>query len=780
MYKKIEFNDILSEIVTTREINNNKNISFVFLTPENAEDFLNFVWTSLQYTIPLSNEIQVCKEYDNLKDTTVFTVSLTNEQIITLESTIQNAWQKYIFIGKLPKEIKKEINKLNIVDYSENTIEYLIKDGKISNSPWTVYSRIPAEELYQYRLLKPTVHPLYLPAPAYDEDHKIHLSFDQSKLKEAQDIILPLLEHRGVHNFKLIHSENTQYRNVLGKELTIYLQFNNNCAPENDPQFWISLFNDLENGLASKNIGKNPLFTAQGDQLFPGSKGYIYYRYPNNILNRYIKASDLNLHGFTRNEASYLSDDRFFEEVFKGLTLHNANLDILTTKATIKKMEEFTLKFSEEKTDQIIERYTNNIINASGIFFGEDEKGINKLKVNKKGLTKNQFEFHSCEIVARIFKSAFSFEFSEDYKRVYELTEQDIINLNDSTELLRQFISSCLLEAAKEVSTLQKTFFGDKKDIPIGNIVPILYHHFFLPGVRIAKEMRAMDANVPNQEITEAIVTELNKNRKEFIDKIVKCNFRDKTIQQIDHDFPQYIIEESKLNYAIRKYQQVSTSDTLLVEDIKEPIIDSNETIITLVDSELEIKKISNVDNIPIQVSQEITDQNHLNDQIPESSVKQASEINVLPINEVEQIRAKRKIAFSAGKFGIFESAVPIGSNEEKEPLSPRQNAINELTKYLNKDKFRGFLNPIDAAKKRFAEAMLNKINSLASEQKKQLEQPFSWLVEQYKEEIKSEQGYKVRGWSAGVPVGRLKSDLDQLISDIKDYETKVVTSKKI
>lgn len=428
---------------------------------------------------------------------------------------------------------KMHSGKLNHLQHHQKTelsqktaIEYNVTLGIPKKDAWDVYARQPIS--------------------CYSQKYKVHFSFDQEKLELAKKLILTILKKHGVHFFKLIHSKtihkkNIRYANVNSKELTIYLQFGNRFAPENEPRFWLNVFNELESTFQKNGIDPNPI-KPQADIPFAGSLGYIFYRAPYNIIDRYIMASSLNQSGFTRIEASSLTDDRTFQNKFNHYRLHED--------------ENFIQPFSHDhhlKKQRAAKKYQLNKINEYEIKKIEYlyKKDILSAKLAFFGIENNSYTH-----IAQLFEIALGINFSIDKSNLmYEIAKP-----------LEVYIATCLREAAEAVATLWTGFFGKKTAVSVGNIAPIIYHYFLFPALKLAKEMSAL----PYSQMVKVIMEEIKKDRDKFIAELIKCSFRlrnTQTMRQIEHDMPQYIdrINEEQIVSAHQHYKEFKkTSFTLI------------------------------------------------------------------------------------------------------------------------------------------------------------------------------------------------------------------------
>lgn len=407
----------------------------------------------------------------------------------------------------------------------EENKSYIVKLGTEFNSDWDV-------------------HDLHVSAgePTIDDSTKVHLSFDPSKLETAKKDIIDILEKKHkLHSFKIIHSPVSD-GNPTGKEVTIYLQIYNDFksgAPEKDPNFWINLFNELENAL--EKIGPNPDFKPQGDKLFPGSKHFIYYRNPENIIKHYIAADDLAGAGFTSTEAADLCPPGHdpIQNFFKEKRLHAGQevKQAATPSATQDRKLTLELKFPTnlaQLQQKVMDNFRNNMTKDSSehVFFGDPDY----LKQEK---------IQPFENFAQKLKSAFGYygEMNKFLKSV----------LNEAAGYVAK-ANICLSASGIELPRLDKLGTIDKtgKMITMGNIIPAVYRHFFNPI--LAEWIK--DPNKPFEDIVD---------KQALIQEIFKCAFRDPKVKQIKLDSPQYYsnLTDNELNQV---FKQLAPAERLKTE----------------------------------------------------------------------------------------------------------------------------------------------------------------------------------------------------------------------
>lgn len=381
-----------------------------------------------------------------------------------------------------------------------------------------------------------------LGAPRYSDAFKVHVSLDQSKIKIASEIILGILTENKVHHFKLMH-EPCQERNAMGKEVVIYLQIkhdNEKDVPEeNNPTFWIDLFNKLENALLKEGIEPNQ-FRAQGDKLFPGSHGFISYRNSENILKRYITADDLAKAGFTSGEACNLCPpghdiiENFFRDDKRRQLILHVGQEIKKEESAPKNVNHdrtliVPLKFPNDlaqQKEELMKIYRLNVSrpNDNGyVFFGNPDPKQNPSRDLRKDI--------KFELFDHIFQVVF---YDRQGLRV------DLSEYKKISDPLKDFLDGCLLEAAEYVVKAKTCLnasnipLPDMKEI---SIIPAIYNKFFTPI--IAKWIDAVTdaAFTADFFMRQATFTIKEKDpflcaistidRNAFIREIFKCTFRD-------------------------------------------------------------------------------------------------------------------------------------------------------------------------------------------------------------------------------------------------------------
>ena len=135
---------------------------------------------------------------------------------------------------------------------------------------------------------------------------KFHISIHRSQenLKNAFDIVLPILFKHGIHCFKFTNVNNTtsfeEGSNANGKEFCVYFQ-----ADKIDIMDQVA--KEIEAGLETGDIAQGR--PSQGDILIPESQ-YIYYREDKNIFGDYVGADTLKFLMFTAFESAALSPSK--------------------------------------------------------------------------------------------------------------------------------------------------------------------------------------------------------------------------------------------------------------------------------------------------------------------------------------------------------------------------------------------------------------------------------------------------------------------------------------
>ncbi len=151
--------------------------------------------------------------------------------------------------------------------------------------------------------------------------YKTHITIHRDDLEKAKPLVVAFLQQKKVHGFKVVISQDEVLGNVRGKEVVIYMHRhtqNDVAEYETQSQYWIDLLTELEGLLLRNQI--RPGVVGAGLSMYPGSKGYVYYRDSHNIFNRYVSIDDQVSVGFTNEEAKHISPPRLLEwHGLKGL-----------------------------------------------------------------------------------------------------------------------------------------------------------------------------------------------------------------------------------------------------------------------------------------------------------------------------------------------------------------------------------------------------------------------------------------------------------------------------
>jgi hypothetical protein len=398
-----------------------------------------------------------------------------------------------------------------------------------------------------------------------DTTAKVHISIDQTnaaKYEQACTTIANILTEKKICLFKILW-QSIRDSNIQGKEVTIYMMRNPPTqipAPEENATFWIDLFSKIENELIKLGIKPNSVHTP-GDRVFPGSKGYIFYRDPYNILQRYVASSALIWTGFTAEEAYRIGNDVLFSEWLTGKQLHS-------DKTELKEQELKALKEQELKEDEFV-------ISVDP----KDLKRISKKMVQDyfNGLNKtndSSIPFAGCEV----FLGSRSCTGPNDGRQenfaelepyilhMFKLTPSKLLPQEDSEDFFMEEgglqkvlhedfkLFSDALELAAEVSAVIFIYFKNENNYP-GNITPIIYYHLFLPY------MSELIRTGQRPNLTSII------EDNQLVVNIIKASFRKPTIgsgenftfAQIFHEAPVYIcsLSDRKLDYLIPKALKV-------------------------------------------------------------------------------------------------------------------------------------------------------------------------------------------------------------------------------
>lgn len=339
--------------------------------------------------------------------------------------------------------------------------------------------------------------------------NKVHISIqhDISTLKKAQDLILPLLAKHEICCFKT-QNANLFYshENLDGKEFCIYMQVLDKNSQESTPEFWIDLLNEIETTLEKNDIPMHPK-GALGDLLFPGSKGYVYFRNPQNISGNYIAAALLMNTGFTRKEACEISTNDFFH----GYSLSNGDLNWIGHEAFTSRRFELPNGFGEvdnQLKQSILDSFHNQLT--------KNDRLLQLFVGSQKGYC---YTGNLCD-------QLFGTKLITDRKsKVFELASSGQLDLIKPFE---KYLDTAAEQLAKLSYILNHNgyCFDPQK---IGSILPALYFNFYMPLYRLN----------PYGEIT----TLNDSNEKKLIDEIIRCSLRDINKIAIGYELPQYIHE---------------------------------------------------------------------------------------------------------------------------------------------------------------------------------------------------------------------------------------------
>lgn len=386
-------------------------------------------------------------------------------------------------------------------------------------------------------------------AALISDKYKVHVSIDQSQLDRAAKIILPLFAKYKVHLFKMLPKHfGEEKRNLNGKELIICMQKNLENSPENDAAFWIKVLNELEDELVKANIKPNPIFKPQCDILFPGSIGYVYYRYTTNILGRYISADELSRAGFTNKEGQNLTANPKYERWFAGKFLHEER----NTPPVTNDQPRMTKNISRSPVDKvnvlakvnIITQYKNDIAASFSIFFGN--------RNDQAQISYAQNDKYQCEEITRLFKDAFGIKFSQDFIDQTNLTEVDVEGIQQQALPLKGILEHCLDTAADFVSKLQNNNNIKLNANQLGNITPAVYQYFFKPVMKDWKEQKKKNPTqgiAPNPHLIE---------RAKFVYALIECSIRDRSVNQLEHSQAHYIDGAEELAAEVNLRLQVN------------------------------------------------------------------------------------------------------------------------------------------------------------------------------------------------------------------------------
>ncbi len=400
----------------------------------------------------------------------------------------------------------KNNNKTATIVYDRNYVF-------LSSNPSVVYGTIPScasrSRWDRYDIIN----------QQHSYKYKVHVSLelDKTNFQQTKDLILSILLNHAVASFKFIALEDIKKPgNHLGKELVIYMQLDKASSNESNPDLWRKLFNELETGLQRINIVPNKTFKPQGDRLLLGSKGYIYFRNSYNLLDRYVSIDTLFGCNFTLSEAYNLSGDNKIETLYSMKTVpepkqNNTKKKVSAISASLynriiipaRHLQADDLKM---QSDQIYKIFKSDFMYDS-IFFGT---------VSSSEQHKEPFEN-----IAILFTFAMHGSVSENYK----ISASDRDKLREKTKKLAESYKNCLTIAATRIAIIKH--FLQLKEYRMGSIYPAVYWHFFKPIASVWKN----DPSVPFEKLV---------HKKQFIDEVIKCSFRDRAVNQLELENPKY------------------------------------------------------------------------------------------------------------------------------------------------------------------------------------------------------------------------------------------------
>ena len=381
---------------------------------------------------------------------------------------------------KLPKELSLKIGK---IDY---TIE---KSGF-----WNQFS---------YHLMPHQIDEFY--------GHKIQISLERTpeNIHKAYDILLPILTKHPVQVFKIAHLEQLQAgcgQNPDGKECII-------LVPEidKDPMPWLKMLQAIEDAFVENGVsaGSRPM----GDALLNGSRGYMYIRGKVNILGEYTSPILLQRAGFTREEAARVTDEHL--KFWGKLQLNPGG--VKESKHVI--ANENIRSVSNVDVTQAVDVEAVNAINAAyraqlkmaQLFVDLDTKTLKDQPITDKTAR---------QMVSGLFHH-------DRHERRSSVPPT----------LIAPLLEPLLEKSASLVAMIHQGLFaatGNKCEI--ASIVPVIYHEVCIPVIKYAIEHNQTD------EWMKRRLKKPSPYDQELVRLIVKASLRDKAVEQIHHDTPQYVL----------------------------------------------------------------------------------------------------------------------------------------------------------------------------------------------------------------------------------------------
>lgn len=380
---------------------------------------------------------------------------------------------------------------------------------------------------------------------------KFHISVqhDKETIERGLSIVLPILAKYAIQCFKIINPEkidSLRGSNADGKAITVYMQTHGDHSGEADPNHWIQLMNEIEESLHQRHIVPHPK-GAQGDLLFPGSRGFIYFRNPHNIGSRYCSAHLLKERGFTRKEACNISDGFFLSghSLCGDLAIEAAQEQGITFRLQLSKLLKHDVSTDTErieiKEQEILQQLESQIYSRTWGFrpYWYD---IFQLFL---GDFRYYDEYLNDDSSRLLLEHVFGFAFGSS--KIWKAVE-GFYTRGDSISRLSNVFAPYLVQASKKIAKIQCLLERAGYDMPkLNSIFPAIYFYFYSPlhaqfkliigehfkgDLPMIEKLRRVKHDLP-------ALSQVEINR--LIDEMILCSLRDPGKIAIDHEDPQYI-----------------------------------------------------------------------------------------------------------------------------------------------------------------------------------------------------------------------------------------------
>lgn len=508
--------ELLNTILTNGEANG---VSDIIFKPRHDKGETSFAYGNTKFFCKITEKNELAFSYFSEDEEDPF-----GEQVIPKEKI------NFIF-SKLQKRITEQSNleQGSISEEYKRYQEFSRAYGEKRGDNYTIQAD---SNWNMYKLDKERIH--------FSDTHKIHISINRNivDMAKAFDVIVPILTKYRICEFKILKEAAMDITgNPDGKEITVYIQKHLKDLSESDPKFWQeTIIPEIVKGLHDNGVkhGKPSL----GDIPLEGGGGYIYFRTPHNIVDKYVTAATFNHCGFTACEAATIGDDPFLELKMPSNpekpTHVYENIEISGRIPSQKQIELIHNSYLRDLT-KLIPSYAGlcPTLPIYNVCIGSVEPGY-----LQPGLayTMTRALFPNIDCNQKMSKF-FDYKLSEDFlkdalaesaKRTAQILQSLNINLETEKELELQCARKGTSESLK-VDVLQ-----------VGNIMPIVYHKWYVHFVGHCKRNNIEnDKDIQAQFDENPFITE--EAREKFIQEVVKCSLRDRSKTTITELFPKYI-----------------------------------------------------------------------------------------------------------------------------------------------------------------------------------------------------------------------------------------------